>query len=299
MFAAVGTAAPTLAAAASAPPLAPGARYLALGDSVTFGYQEANVVPPPNYRRASSFLGYPEQLGAQLRLNVANAACPGETSSSLINPAAPSNGCENAGGHGIGYRALFPLHVRYRGSQLSYAVSYLRSQRNVRLVSLMIGANDLFLCAKTTKDGCLSELAALLRRIARNVGTILRSIRDQAHYSGQLAIVNYYSLTYALPAAAAQVASLNRAVDEAARPYHVTIADGFGQFKRAAAHSGADSCRAGLLTQLGTPTSCGVHPSYAGQALLAGALLRAVRLAPGTTPAPPKPPPPQPPPGRG
>jgi lysophospholipase L1-like esterase len=295
MLASVATAAPTAAAAASAPPVVPGARYLALGDSVTFGYQEASVVPPPNYRVASSFPGYPNQLGAQLRLNVANAACPGETSASLINPAAPSYGCENIAGRGAGYRTLFPLHVRYRGSQLAYAMSYLRSQRNVRLVSLMVGANDYFLCAATTKDRCSSELPALARGIGRNVRTILSAIRNRAGYHGRLAIVNYYSVSYASAAATAPAALLNRTVDAAARPYTVTIADGFGQFRRAAAHSGADSCRAGLLTQLGTPTQCGVHPSYAGQALLAGALLKAVRLARGTTPAPPQPPPP----GRG
>src|SRR5947208_20683 len=77
------------------PPVTPGSGYLALGDSVTFGYQEPQVVPAPNYQDAASFTGYPEQLGPQLKLNVANAACPGETSTSLINPKAKSNGCEN------------------------------------------------------------------------------------------------------------------------------------------------------------------------------------------------------------
>ena len=38
-----------------------------------------------------------------------------------------------------------------------------------------------------------------------------------------------------------------------------------------------DACKAGLLTQLSTG-SCGVHPSYAGQAVLAQALIRGVRL---------------------
>ena len=83
-----------------------GSSYLALGDSVTFGYEEKQVVPTPNYMDASSFLGYPEMLGAELHLNVVNPACPGETSASLIDAMAPSNGCEN------GYRAAFPLHVR-------------------------------------------------------------------------------------------------------------------------------------------------------------------------------------------
>ena len=75
-------------------PVTPVSGYLALGDSVPSGYEEQQVVPAPNYSDASSFIGYPEDLGAELHLTVANAACPGETSSSLINPSAQSNGCE-------------------------------------------------------------------------------------------------------------------------------------------------------------------------------------------------------------
>src|ERR1700729_1475246 len=108
-------------------PVVPGSQYLALGDSVTFGYMESSVVPAPNYADAASFLGYPELLGSELHLTVANAACSGETSSSLIDATAPSNGCENSPGGGPGYRTLFPLHGKYRGSQLDYAVSYLKT----------------------------------------------------------------------------------------------------------------------------------------------------------------------------
>src|SRR5947209_2446905 len=138
-------------------PVVPGSRYLALGDSVTFGYMEPSVTPAPDYHNAASFPGYPGQVGRALRLNVANAACSGETSASLINPKAQSNGCENSPGHPTtGYRTTYPLHVKYSGSQLAYALSYLRTHHNVRLVSLMIGANDFFVCRETTKDGCAS-----------------------------------------------------------------------------------------------------------------------------------------------
>jgi hypothetical protein len=44
-------------------PITRGSRYLALGDSVTFGYQEDGVVPTPDYHDASSFVGYPELIG--------------------------------------------------------------------------------------------------------------------------------------------------------------------------------------------------------------------------------------------
>lgn len=266
------------AAAAAPKPVKPGSTYLALGDSVTFGYQEPTVVPAPNYARASNFPGYPEQLGAELRLKVVNAACPGETSASLINASAQSNGCENAPAGGTAYRARFPLHVRYKGSQLAFAVKFLRKHPDTRLVSLMIGANDYFLCQRTTTDGCASELNATVAKITANARHILSAIRRKAHYRGQLAIVDYYSLDYASPGVSALSASFNRAMHKAARPYHVLAADGFGILRTAAAHSGGSTCDAGLLTQLGTPGTCGVHPSYAGQALLAQALLKAIRI---------------------
>jgi lysophospholipase L1-like esterase len=270
-----------IASARTAPrraPLSPGTRYLALGDSVTFGYEEGQVVPAPNYHNAASFPGYPEQLGAALHVRVANAACPGETTSSLINASAVSNGCENVLSKPGGYRSSFPLHVRYKGSQLAFALAYLHAHHNVRLVSLMIGANDAFVCQETTTDRCQSsaELAALVKQISGNVHHILSAIRHRAHYRGQLAIVNYYSLNYSSPAINAQSQFLNSTVDKAAKPFGVVIADGFNELGRAAEHSGGNTCTAGLLTQLSTG-GCGIHPSFSGQALLAQALERVVR----------------------
>jgi lysophospholipase L1-like esterase len=262
-------------------PLRPGSAYLSLGDSVTFGYQEPTVVPAPNYGDAASFLGYPEHLGAALHVSIVNPACPGETSASLINPSAPSNGCENGPSPTTPkYRKLHPLHVRYQGSQLAFAVGYLRTHQNVRLVSLMIGANDLFLCQETTSDACQSsaELSATIAKAAANIRRIMSAIRKQAHYRGQLAIVNYYSLNYSSSVANAPVIALNQAADAAAKPFHVVIADGFDELKAASVHSGSNTCLAGLLTQLGSPGTCGVHPSYAGQALLAQALEKVVRF---------------------
>jgi lysophospholipase L1-like esterase len=273
----------TSASSSTKPAVAPvtaGSRYLALGDSVTFGYQEPGVTPTPNYHNAASFLGYPEQLGAELHLQVANAACSGETSSSLINPSAISNGCENTLGKKPGYRGLYPLHVKYSGSQLNFGLSYLRAHKNVTLVSLMIGANDYFVCTETTKDGCASnaEKQAVLGKIASNVRLILSAIRNKAHYNGQLAIVNYYSLDYSSAATNALSLLLNKTVDGAAKPYHVVIADGYGEFKAASFRYGGSLCAAGLITNLGKPGDCGIHPTYAGQALLAQALLKAIRL---------------------
>jgi lysophospholipase L1-like esterase len=254
----------------------PGSTYLALGDSVTFGFEEQTVTPPPNYRNASSFIAYPQLVAQALKLKAVNVACPGETSASLINASAPSNGCENAPKGGPAYRKRFPLHVNYTRSQLAFAVSYLKSHPTVRLVSLMIGANDAFLCQETTSDGCKAELPSVLAKLKKNVATILSAIRNKAHYSGQLVIVNYYALNYG-PEIAAQSKLLNTTVDSAAKPFKVRFGDGFGVLRVAAVHSGGDSCKAGLLTQTG-PGKCGVHPSVAGQTLLAQAVENVVGL---------------------
>ena len=262
-------------------PITRGSRYLALGDSVTFGYQEDKVVPTPNYHDASTFVGYPELMARALHLNVANASCPGEISASLLDTNAPSNGCENSpGSPHSGYRTAFPLHVNYTGSQIDFAVSYLTAHKDVRLVTLMIGANDFFLCQETTSDGCSSstEQAAVAKRVTANIKSILSAIRRTAHYRGQLAIVNYYSLNYASPATNAQSRLLNQVQDSAAKPFHVVIANGFGEWRTATARFASNSCGAGLLTQFGTPGNCGIHPSYAGQALLAQALEKVTRL---------------------
>jgi lysophospholipase L1-like esterase len=252
-------------------PVTAGSHYLALGDSVTFGYREPANLPTPNYPDPTSFVGYPENIGAELAVKVVNPSCPGETSGSLIDTAQPSYACETP----TGYRTNFPLHVRYSGSQLDFAVRFLRENKDTRLVSLMIGANDGFLCQATTADHCASELPAVLAKVSANVTTILHRIRDDARYHDQIVILNYYSTNYTDPLQNAQSQALNNAMDSAAAPFHVTIADGFSTFQKAAVQAGGDTCAAGLLTKL-TTGGCGVHPSIAGQELLAGAIERVI-----------------------
>ena len=253
-------------------PVTRGSGYVALGDSVTFGYQEPQVLPAPNYFSAASFPGYPEQVGTALHLTVANFSCPGETAASLVNDTAPSNGCEN------GYRKLYPLHVRYTGSQLAAAVAYLRAHPGVRLVSLMIGANDLFRC-QAAPGGCTpARLRTTLEAISADVRQTLSAVRGRAGYHGQIVILNYFSLDYGVAEVSAFSLSLNRAQDSAARPFDVRIANGYSEFKAAASRFGASPCLAGLITQLGAYGTCGVHPSYAGQALLAKAVTTATQF---------------------
>lgn len=243
--------------------------YLALGDSVAFGYRPGAVTPPADYLNPANFRGYAEKYASLRGLRLANASCPGETTASMLTPGAQSNGCENSLGSPAGYRTLFPLHVGYPGTQVAYAVQYLRTHPDTRLVTLTIGANDLFLCQDTTPDHCTSSFPAALDRVSRNVAAILGAVR--AHYRGALALVSYYSLDYRDPAQAAQVKALDAALAQVTRHYRGVVADGFTAFRLASLRAGGDPCAAGLLIPL-PGGGCDVHPTAAGHWALTAAL---------------------------
>jgi lysophospholipase L1-like esterase len=248
--------------------------YLALGDSIAFGYR-----PLPSfadYRNPAGFTGYPEDVARALRLNLANAACPGETTASMINPGAPSNGCETNARGGPGYRAIAPLHVSYRGSQLSYAVRYLRQHPDTRLVTIGIGANDLFRCQETTADHCAGpELSRTLTEVTSNLDTILAALRDQAHYRRTLVVVTYYAETYGDPASVTPIEALNAAMTGPAARYEALLADGFAAFRAASARASGDTCAAGLRIKLPSG-GCDLHPTARGQQVLATAVEQAL-----------------------
>lgn len=245
--------------------------YLALGDSVAFGYTPPQTTPPADYLDASSFVGYPEVLAARRGLQVTNASCPGETTDSMIDEDAQSNGCENSVGSPFGYRDAFPLHVYYTGSQLDYAVRYLRSHPRTRLVSLDIGANDLFVC-QSTRNGCTgADFTALTQHVQAGIDTILSTLRRRAHYHHRLVVLDYYSLDYGDPVGTGGIAALNTALARAAAANGAEVADGFGVFRAATAPYGGDTCGAGLIIEL-PGGDCNVHPTPAGDELLADAV---------------------------
>ncbi|HWF53250.1 MAG TPA: SGNH/GDSL hydrolase family protein [Solirubrobacteraceae bacterium] len=263
--------APAAAASKSTKPLpvTSASRYLALGDSVSFGYQDGTNITPFQLNR---IVGYPEVLAQQLHLNLANASCPGETSSSFINTSAPDLGCEP-------YRADYPLHVHYAGSQLSYALSYLKSHKNVRLVSLEMGLVDLSLCQQHSSDGCSSaaELAPMDRTLGANVKTILSALRNKAHYTGQLAVVNYYSTNYGSSLENGLTLNIDDVLDAASLGYHVKFVNAYTAFATASARDDEDPCSAGLIDPIG-PGVCGYHPTPAGQTVIADAIRHAITV---------------------
>jgi lysophospholipase L1-like esterase len=259
-------------AAADVQPVRAGTEYLALGDSVAFGYRPPAVTPPADYLDAANFVGYPEDLATAIPLTLSNASCPGETTASMITVGAQSNGCENSIGSSVGYRTFYPLHVDYSGTQLSYAVDYLRSHPRTRLVTIDIGANDVFLCQATTADQCTgTDFAATLQQITANLTTIFTTLRQAAHYNHTLVLLTYYARNYTDPVQVAGTTALNEAVTAAGTGLDVLVADGFTAFQDASQAAGGDPCAAGLLIALPTG-GCNIHPSALGHQVLAAAI---------------------------
>ena len=240
--------------------------YLALGDSVSFGYNPLLVQPGVS---PDVFVGFP-QLASDLfrpKLKVFNASCPGETSTSLITGTRPDNGCQN-------YRQYIgALHVAYGGSQLQYAENYVAANPRTKFVSMMIGANDLF----RLQDSCggnsaciLGGLPSLLVTLQANLTTIYSGLRA-AGFQGDFVAVTYYSTNYADPLVTGAVEAVDQALAGVTQAFGGKVADGFGAFEATAAPFGGDSCAAGLLIHL-TATTCDVHPTQLGASLLASSV---------------------------
>jgi len=252
----------------------PGRPYLALGDSVSFGYiTQAGF----QYRNADNFVGFPTYVGLSLGRTVTNAACPGEATGGFISASGTDNGCRI-------YKANFPLHTAYSGTQLAFATSFLDSHPNTKLVTLQLGANDAFVlqahCANN--PACVNAgLPALLATIHSNLDTILEAI-DSAHFNGKGVVVNYYSLDYADAAGTGLTRLLNGAIDAAAEDNGALVADAFTAFQAAAASAGGHTCAAGLLnTTPGNQATCDVHPSQSGAQLLAQSVVEAYQSTGG------------------
>ena len=255
-------------------PAASGPGYLALGDSIAFGWRPLPSLA--DYQNPADFTAYPEDLARTLKLNVVNAACPGETTASMINPDAPSNGCETSAQGGPGYRSLAPLHVSYRGSQLSFAVWYLQQHPDTQLVTVGIGANDLFRCQELTPDHCAgAELVRTLAEVTTNLDLILGDLRVQAQYRHTLVVVLYYANNYADPASVAPIQALDGALTGPARRYGALLADGFAAFRAASVQAGGSTCAAGLRVKL-ADGACDLHPAAYGQQVLATAVREAI-----------------------
>lgn len=258
--------------------------YLALGDSITFGY----VAYPPAadgtnpFADADNFVAYPSYVGAALRLQTVDAACPGESTASMITLGAPDAGCTS-------YRSAYPLHTSYPNlSQLDFADAFLAANTSARLVTIAIGINDVLIaigrCGGADQTACIGQhLPQVLATVRANLVIIVHNLRATG-YREAIVLVNYYALEYANAQTTGIIRALDASIATVGAAEHLPVANSFDAFKNATASTHGDGCAAGLFGPgPSTLGPCDLHPDAAGQHMLASAVERAVRLIPEPT----------------
>ena len=208
--------------------------YLALGDSVPFGYiEEADY----EYYYPANFVSYSDYLSGYLGGGwvVVNASCPGETTSSFLSPLAPDNGCHQ-------YRSYFPLHETYasiHSTQYTFATGFLRlNLATTPLVTIMLGVDDLLLLEEQCNGNpqCIENgLPEAYATAEANMTQILAGLRGTG-YMGSIVIVNYYSPDYSNQFDTQAIPGLNQAITAPAQQYGADVADVFTAFQSAASN---------------------------------------------------------------
>jgi lysophospholipase L1-like esterase len=235
--------------------------YLALGDSLAFGYQAATfnqnfpAEPPTAFST-----GYVDDFARMLQdvrphLQSINFECTGETTVTFIQ------------GDCI-YTALgFRLHNSYVGSQLLAALAFLHQHPGqVSPITLNLGGDDLN--ALGTQCGsdvsCYEQQAPIvLAQIASNLNQILDMLR-QAAPGSEIITMTSYSVSFLVDPRFLQLAeAFNEVITTTAAAHRVRVADVFTPFNEGP--QPATICR---LTLVCTSLQDG-HPSDAGYQVIA------------------------------
>jgi lysophospholipase L1-like esterase len=236
----------------------PGHYYLALGDSLAYGFQQAkfNAQVASGQVHASAFnTGYVDDFAAMVRtvqdpLPTVNFGCPGETTASYFV------GCAWHVVRGL------PLHNTYSGSQEAAALAFLsRHRRQVGLITLDNGANDISACLSSSDPACIPKALA---QAATNLDRALGELRQAAPHA-EIIVMQYYDpYAVAFPGSIPVILVLNQEIATAAAAHGARLADAFAPINLAPPQP-ETLCR---LTLFCTPLN-DVHASDAGYAVIA------------------------------
>jgi lysophospholipase L1-like esterase len=273
---AVGVLAASAFAIAPASALAVHQTYLALGDSLAFGYTQPvfnslySASDPAAENPVAFDKGYVDDLGRLLQryrpgIEVVNDGCPGETTESFINgPCA----------YQLTYRLHHPYWQGPRTSQLSDAVHYLKTHPGrVSPITVDIGANDVLEviygdCAGAPE--CIASHAeALLGHVASNLHLILRRLRAGAPRARIIVLGLYDPFAASITGVASILARLNAREEADSKSVGARFADPVPVFDPPGALEAPTICRLVGICDYGD-----IHPTYAGYEALAELLLQ-------------------------
>ncbi len=234
--------------------IGPKAIYLALGDSLAFGFQ-----PDLDYTH-----GYTDYFYSNLKSHgtstYANMSCPGETTVTMINGSCP-----------VPFLRKYP----YIGSQLQAAVDYLhRHAGQVSPVTLDIGANDVdgdinySTCVISSKE--VTDLQTMDNNLTQVIlPQLAAAMTVNGQRTGDLLVMNYYDpfqnhCPNSVPFA--QILNQHLAADASGYATMVDVFDAFG---------GATVPNPNLCTYTWIcsyyPTSLAIHATTTGYQVIANA----------------------------
>lgn len=245
--------------------------YLALGNSLSFGYQ-----PDLNFSD-----GFVDDVFADIQqagvTDLVNDACAGESSTTMIN-----GGCPGGLIH----------HDAYTGPQLDAALAFLRRHVGyVNPITLDLGANDVLPdwdpATCTTKGSGTADLDTLDTNLTQTILPKLVAAMGSSYRTGDIVLLNYYN-PYArqCPASAPFVHLLNDHLATDAAQFGASVADVYTAFG-GDAHMADNLC---TYTWICDSRFHDIHPTTQGYHVIASAVERVLSY-PGVGPnaAPPIP----------
>jgi lysophospholipase L1-like esterase len=259
-------------AAASAPKFDPPKQYyLALGDSLAFGYQQAKIdeqlaksgtVDPAAF--TTGYVNDFDQMLSSIRpgIHTVNYGCPGENSTEFLS----SPGCPTY---------PFPLHDGYTASQMGAALAFVRAHPGqVSPITLDIGTNDVGNLVNhcggytTASLPCIyAALPGVLDQVGKNLNQIVGTLQEAAP-SSEIIVMEYYNPIAVIPsltsASNAVAGELNGVIAAAALAHRARVADAFTPFNLAS-HEPQTLC---TLTLMCSPQP-DIHASDAGYLVIA------------------------------
>jgi lysophospholipase L1-like esterase len=217
--------------AAAQPILSPPKDFIvAIGDSLTFGFQQAKFnanLPDPepevfNTGFVDDFVRLVDGTSFGDDIKAVNFGCPGETSSSLL--AGP-----------CAYHAVdgFELHVNYSGAQIDAATAFITAHADeVGTIIVDIGSNDLLAlvrsCGGLSNLGCIiAGAGSVTAQLAANYAEILTRLRAVAPRAEILVVQLYNPLALFAPATNAFLEQINGAIAFVAQEFGAIVANPF------------------------------------------------------------------------
>ena len=236
----------------------PQSYYLALGDSMAYGFQPTKANAPASAVNT----GYVDLFAARLRklsskLKVVNYGCPGESTVTFAR-----GGCDwlKHGGK---------LHDAFRGAQLGAALAFLRAHpRKVSPITLTLWGNDMPMPLSQNAKRAPRAIASFGSRF----GTILRQLRSAAP-SAEIIVTGAWNLEAdRLAQTDPLYRSLDAAIKRAATASRARVANMFAALNGSGdvTQRQARLCRLTFICSKGDP-----HPTDAGYRAMADAFTTA------------------------